>query len=588
MKLHLQNLLEQSIDQLKQQQIIGESVTAPILLERTKDKNHGDFASNIALILAKPANKNPRELAALITQHLPTSAYVKQVEIAGPGFINFYLTESALTDVVKTILTQKQQYGRSQWAQGKKVHIEFVSSNPTGPLHVGHGRGASYGSAVSDLLAAIGYQVHREYYVNDAGRQMHILATSVWLRYLELCGATFPFPRNGYKGQYVFDIAQRLFDKEQQNLNHPISAVFQDVPADENDQGEGDKEAHIDALIVNAQTLLGPSPYQSIFNLALQLILEDIRQDLQEYGVNYEEWFSEQALLTHGAVDHAVTKLTELGFTYEQDGAIWFRATQFGDDKDRVLIRNDGRSTYFASDVAYHLNKVERGYELIINVLGADHHGYVPRLRAAMAALGKGDQEFIVPIVQFATLYRGDEKVQMSTRSGEFVTLRELREEIGKDAARYFYIARKAEQHMDFDLELAKSTSSDNPVYYIQYAHARICSVLRQAEEKNYHYDEATGLNHLTLLTSNYEIDLLNLLMAYPDIVHNAATRLEPHVLANYLRDLAYSLHTYYNAEQFLVEDVALRQARLCLIKAVQCVIKNGLTLLNVSAPERM
>lgn len=588
MKQHLQELITQSVNQLKQQKILDDALAVNIVLERTKDKAHGDFASNIAMMLAKPAQLKPRELAEKIVAHLPSSEFVIKVEIAGPGFINFYLTDAALYAVVKTVLAQKEKYGRSQWAQNKRVHVEFVSSNPTGPLHVGHGRGASYGSVISDLLEAIGYQVHREYYVNDAGRQMHILATSVWLRYLELNGETFPFPSNGYRGEYVFEIARNLQLKMGNSLKYAATEVFADVPADENEKGEGDKEAHIDALIVNAQKLLGKENYQRVFDLALSIILDDIREDLHEYGVDYQEWFSEQKLLDNGAMQHAVEKLKSLGFTYEKEGAIWFRATEFGDDKDRVLIRQDGRSTYFASDVAYHLNKVERNFDLIIDVLGADHHGYVPRVRAAMKALGKGDQEFVVPIVQFATLYRGDEKVQMSTRSGEFVTLRELREEIGKDAARFFYIMRKAEQHMDFDLELAKSTSSDNPVYYIQYAHARICSVFRQAAEKQFQYDESKGLMHLDLLTNDYENALLNDLTRYPEVVHAAASHLEPHVLANYLRDLANDLHTYYNAEQFLVADENLRQARLVLITAVKQVLANGLGLLTVSAPEKM
>jgi len=588
MKQHLQELITQSVNQLKQQKILDDALAVNIVLERTKDKAHGDFASNIAMMLAKPAQLKPRELAEKIVAHLPTSEFVTKIEIAGPGFINFYLTDTALYAVVKTVLAQKEKYGRSQWAQNKRVHVEFVSSNPTGPLHVGHGRGASYGSVISDLLEAIGYQVHREYYVNDAGRQMHILATSVWLRYLELNGETFPFPSNGYRGEYVFEIARNLQLKMGNSLKYAATEVFADVPADENEKGEGDKEAHIDALIVNAQKLLGKENYQLVFGLALSIILDDIREDLHEYGVDYQEWFSEQKLLDNGAMQHAVEKLKSLGFTYEKEGAIWFRATEFGDDKDRVLIRQDGRSTYFASDVAYHLNKVERNFDLIIDVLGADHHGYVPRVRAAMKALGKGSQEFVVPIVQFATLYRGDEKVQMSTRSGEFVTLRELREEIGKDAARFFYIMRKAEQHMDFDLELAKSTSSDNPVYYIQYAHARICSVFRQAAEKQFQYDESKGLMHLDLLTNDYENALLNDLTRYPEVVHVAASQLEPHVLANYLRDLANDLHTYYNAEQFLVADENLRQARLVLIAAVKQVLANGLGLLTVSAPEKM
>lgn len=586
MKQKLKQLIEETLTQLNASGTLTVPSDRQVVVDHTKDKAHGDFACNVAMMLAKPAQKKPREIAELIVAHFPKNELIEKIDIAGPGFINFYLTDAALHSIVKIIHEQKEKFGRSDFAKGKKVHIEFVSSNPTGPLHVGHGRGASYGSAVSDLLEAIGYDVHREYYINDAGRQMHILATSVWLRYLELQGQVFPFPKNAYKGQYVLDIAKVLIEKGGQAFVHPIADVFLNVPADEGEEG-GDKETHIDALIVNAQTLLKDT-YQTVFQLALNTILDDIKQDLHEFCVDYQEWFSEQKLLDSGAVDHAVSQLKTLGFTYEKDGATWFRATDFGDDKDRVLIRADGRTTYFTSDVAYHVNKVERGFDLIINVLGADHHGYVPRVRAAMRALGKSDKEFIVPMVQFATLYRGDEKVQMSTRSGDFVTLRELREEIGKDAARFFYIMRKAEHHMDFDLELAKSTSSDNPVYYVQYAHARICSVLRQAKEKGFSYDSALGLTHIALLTSQHEMIILNELMRYPDIIHAAAIHYEPHVLTNYLKDLASQLHTYYNATPFLVDEENVRCARLCLIEAVKQVLVNGLALLSVSAPEKM
>jgi arginyl-tRNA synthetase len=586
MKEKIQPLLQQSLDALKQQGELPEDAQPVIKLDHCKDPAHGDFATNVAMMLAKPAKKNPRQLAELIIANLPKDALLDKVEIAGPGFINFFLAGVAQSAVISTVLTEGEAYGRSDVGKGEKVLVEFVSANPTGPLHVGHGRGAAFGAAVSDLLEAVGYQVDREYYVNDAGRQMNILAASIWLRYLALNGAKFAFPKNAYKGDYVIDIAKALQAQEGETLVRSVEQVFDNVPPDEGED-DGDKEAHIDALIVNARQLLGDQ-YDAVFQIGLQTVLDDIREDLSQFGVDFQHWFSEQTLMDEGAIQHALDRLKELGFTYEENGAVWFKSMEFGDDKNRVLQRKDGRTTYFASDVAYHLNKMERGYTMLVDVFGADHHGYVTRVRAGMRALGCSDDHFIVPIVQFAVLYRGGEKVQMSTRSGSFVTLRELREDIGTDAARFFYVTRKVEQHMDFDLDLAKSKTNENPVYYIQYAHARICSVLRQLAEKGYEYDKAQGLQSLSLLSTQHEKDVLTMLARYPEVLKNAATKFEPHLLANYLRALAHDFHVYYNAEQFIVDDAALRNARLCLVKATKQVLQNGLRLLNVSMPERM
>jgi arginyl-tRNA synthetase len=556
------------------------------MIERTRNKEHGDFACNVALMLAKQAGKPPRDLAQLIISALPENEQIAKAEIAGPGFINFYLVEGAAQSIVQTIIEQGKNFGRSDIGKGKKILMEFVSANPTGPLHVGHGRGAAFGASMSDLLELVGYQVDREYYVNDAGRQMNILAASVWLRYLSLCGEEFAFPSNAYKGDYVIAIAQQLKDQYQEQFKFSAAEVFAAV-ANLEDNEEG-KDAYIDALIAKAQELLGEENYQTVFNLGLDEIVKDIREDLLEYGLEYQQWFSEKQLMDNGAIDHSLERLKELGYAYEQEGAIWFKSTEFGDDKDRVLVRKDGRTTYFASDVAYHLNKIERGYDLIIDVLGADHHGYVPRVRAAMRALGVSDKNFIVPLVQFAALYRGGEKVQMSTRSGSFVTLRELREEIGNDAARFYYVMRKVEQHMDFDLDLATSKSNENPVFYIQYAHARICSVFRQAEEKGMTYDQAAGLASLSLLTNEHEQALFKLLAKYPEVILSAANNYEPHAIITYLRELANAFHTYYNAEKALVDEANLRNARLVLMVAVRQVLANALDLLGVSAPERM
>lgn len=555
-------------------------------VDRTRAKEHGDFACNIALGLAKAAGVKPRALAERIVAALSPSERVARIEVAGPGFINFYLRPDALHDVVSSILSEGSSYGRGTVGAGRRVQVEFVSANPTGPLHVGHGRGAAYGATVANLLGAVGFKVHREYYVNDAGRQMDILATSVWLRYLERCGETFQFPSNGYKGEYVYDIAETLRQKRGDAYRQPSSMVFQGIPADE-PQG-GDKEKHIDALIDRAKQLLGSQRYGEVFDLGLQVILDDIRQDLEEFGVVYDQWFSERSLTQNGLVDRAIERLKQSGHVYTREGALWFRSTDYGDEKDRVIVRENGQKTYFASDIAYHMDKFDRNFDRVIDVWGADHHGYVPRIKAALAALGDDPAKLDVLLVQFAILYRGGERVQMSTRSGEFVTLRELRREVGNDAARFFYVLRKCEQHMDFDLDLAKSESADNPVYYVQYAHARVCSVFKQMREKSIAHDRQNGSRHLSRLSEEHETALIGRLARYPEVVETAAIAHEPHQLAHFLREVAYEFHTYYNSHTFLVEEPNLRDARLNLIEATRQVIANGLGLLGVSAPESM
>jgi len=583
LKEQLSQLLAAAINALITNETLAAGTPTQAQVTDARDKTHGDFASNICMVLAKKAGKNPRELAQLLIDNLPEHADLEKVEIAGPGFINFFVKQSTSQSIVKTILEQKENWGKSNIGAGKKIQVEFVSANPTGPLHVGHGRGAAYGATVADLLAAVGYNVHREYYVNDAGRQMDILATSVWLRYLHQCGEDIVFPSNGYKGDYVFDIASTAFQENGDKFLHPAAAVFANVHPDE---PEGDKEKHIDDLIGAAKKLLGEKNYSVIFDLALNTLIDDIRQDLEAFGIHYDTWFSEKSLSNH--VEGALEKLQNSGFLYEKEGAVWFKSTQFGDEKDRVVKRNNGQTTYFASDIAYHLNKFERGFEQVIDIWGADHHGYVPRVKAALSALGKKPEALDVLLVQFAILYQGGKRLQMSTRSGEFVTLKELREEVGADAARFFYVMRKAEQHMDFDMDLAKSESSDNPVYYVQYAHARICSVLRQLKEKELIFDKDNGLENLNQLTESHEQALIKKLSQFADVIKSAATKHEPHQLTYYLRELANDFHTYYNAHQFLVEDNAIRNARLCLIKATQQTLLNGLSLVGVTAPETM
>ncbi|MCG8427970.1 MAG: arginine--tRNA ligase [Chromatiales bacterium] len=586
MKIQIQQLITQALEQIASDGVITpEQIPVPII-DRTRDNRHGDFACNVAMVLAKAARSKPRDLAEKIVAALPESELITQVEIAGPGFINFYLAESAYHALVPQIIKQGHDFGRSESGKGKRVQVEFVSANPTGPLHVGHGRGAAYGAVVADLLEAMGFEVHREYYVNDAGRQMDILATSVWLRYLELCDENLTFPVNGYKGDYVWDIAATLHREHGEVYKQKAEEVFADIPADE--PAGGDKEKHIDGLIVRAKQLLGDNRYRFVFELGLNTILDDIRDDLSLFGVNYEEWYSERSLTESGAVNRAIERLRNAGHLYEQNGALWFRSTEFGDEKDRVVVRDNGQTTYFASDIAYHMDKLERGFDRVIDVWGADHHGYVPRVKAALTALGDDASRLDVLLVQFAVLYRGGEKVQMSTRSGEFVTLRELRKEVGSDAARFFYVMRKCEQHMDFDLDLAKSQSNENPAYYVQYAHARVCSVLAQAAEKGIDVEISDGMSNLERLTEEHEQSLLKTLARYPEVLESSAMNEEPHQLTHYVRELANEFHTYYNAHLFLVDDVALRDARIKLILAVRQVLRNGLNLLGVSAPERM
>ena len=586
MKKKLEELILQAIESLKAEGVLDIETIPQITIDRTRDASHGDFASNLALLLAKPVKSNPRELAARIIAALPAHDAVTKVELAGPGFINFFINPNTQYQVVSQIYAQGLEYGLSKVGAGKKVQVEFVSANPTGPLHVGHGRGAAYGSAVADLLQAVGFDVCREYYVNDAGRQMDILATSVWLRYLEECGEEVVFPSNGYRGGYVRDIARDIYLNAGNDYRRPIDLVFENITPDE-PQG-GDKDLHIDALIQRAKTLLGALQYRDFFQIGLDSILDDIKVDLKEFGVEYQEWFSERHLMDDGSVEKALARLREKDHLYERDGAIWFASSQLGDEKDRVVVRENGQYTYFASDIAYHMNKLDRGFDQIIDIWGADHHGYVPRVRAAIQALGADESKLKVLLVQFAVLYRGEERVQMSTRSGEFVTLRQLRDEVGKDAARFFYVMRRSEQHMDFDLKLATSKSNENPVFYVQYAHARVCSVLRQLDEKSLERNVEQGMEHLNKLTEEHENALLVSLARYPEVLEKAALQYEPHQLVLYLRELSHEFHTYYNAHQFLVEDACIRDARLNLICAVRQVLANGLGILNINTPESM
>jgi arginyl-tRNA synthetase len=548
-------------------------------IERTRDPSHGDFASNVAMRLAKPAHRPPRELAEKIVARIGNSEDIEGIDVAGPGFINFRLSPAVLHREIAAILDRGTEYGRESPRTAPRILLEFVSANPTGPLHVGHGRHAAFGATLGNLLEAAGYPVFREYYVNDAGRQMDILGVSVWLRWLETQGTQVEFPEAGYRGAYIRDIAKAI-DTTGVPVPDP-SSITADIPHD-------DAETEIGALIRRARKLLGDDSFERIRQQALESIREDIEQDLAEFGVTFDSWYSEQSLTTTGRIDAALAILEERGMLYEKDGATWFRAMDFGDEKDRVVVRESGASTYFASDIAYHFDKRERGFDLLIDILGADHHGYVARVRAGLAAMGYEADDLEVDLVQFVALYRSGKRVQMSTRSGKFDTLRQLREEVGNDAARFFYVSRSNEAHLDFDLDVAKSESSDNPVYYIQYAHARIVSVFRQLAERGLSWDEQGGRAGLTLLSEPQEVALVAALTRFPEIVELAAANRAPQHLVHFLRDLANDFHTYYNAHAFIVDDAALRDARLTLISAARVVIANGLAILGVTAPETM
>ncbi len=591
MREHLQELIEQSLLVLQREEQLPRDTAIDVEIERTRHESHGEFACNVALKLAKPMKRNPREIAEAIVERIPESRHVEKIELAGPGFINFFITRASMQSVVSTVLKQAEKFGRNNDGEGRSITVEFVSANPTGPLHVGHGRGAAYGSSLSNILVANGYDVQREYYINDAGRQMDILATSVWLRYLELCGEQLRFPDNAYRGDYIYDIAREVRQHHGDDLRFQSSEVLDDLPDDESEGG--DKEQYIDAMINRCKSLLGEERYEICFGVALKVMVDDIRDDLSGFNVLFDQWFSEKQLATGGDIDHVLEQLEADGWIYTHEGAKWFKASELGDEKDRVVVREDGRTTYFTSDIAYMLNKVERGFDRAIYVFGADHHGYIARLKAAARALSR-DPEFLeIPLIQFATLLRGGEKVPMGTRSGDFVSLRQLREEVGTDAARFFYVMRSHDQHVDFDLELAKSQSNDNPVYYVQYAHARICRMARKLEQAGRSHNEAIGSAALDRLTADTEMSLLQNLTRFPEAVATAGRNRTPHVISYYLRELAQSFSTFYHDEENVgriieIEDDDLRNARMNLCLAVKQVLRNGLALIGVSAPESM
>ena len=582
MRTQLDNLLKAAVAKLAERPGREGIAAFDPRIERTKDARHGDFTTNIAMQGAKSLGTPPRTLAAELIECVPESPLLAKVEIAGPGFVNFTMAPSAYRDELRRIVRDGEQYGRSTIGTGTRVLVEYVSANPTGPLHVGHGRGAAYGATLANVLRAAGYDVEQEYYINDAGRQMDILAASVWIRYAQLCGHDAAFPPNAYQGGYIREIAEGLRREQGDALLGDPQPVL-DVLASSDEDGE----RRLDRVIETIRRSAGPNGFRAALDAALDSVLGDIRDDLAEFGVVYDRWFSERSLTDSGAVDRAIERLEASGALYEKEGAKWFRSTDFGDDKDRVVVRENGARTYFASDVAYHLDKRERRYDLLLNVLGADHHGYVARVRAALAALDARPESLEVRLVQFVVLYRGAEKAQMSTRSGEYVTLRELRNEVGNDAARFFYVSRSNEQHLEFDLELAKSQSNDNPVYYVQYAHARVESMLRRLADEGHALPQVETID-LDSLVEPEEQTLIAALSRYPEVVELAAEHRAPQHIVHYVREVAASFHTSYNAHRVLVEDAALRDARVALALAARQVIRNALGLLGVAAPSSM
>ena len=581
MRDQIKQWLNTSLSQLQADGVLSHYDTPQVSLARQRE--HGDYSSNIALMLAANTHLSPRALAEQIVAKLPHSDSLAKVQIAGPGFINFYLKKQAYSDVVLDIIQQSQNYGRAAAGSRGRALLEFVSANPTGPLHIGHGRGAVFGTALANLLQAVGYQVEREYYVNDCGRQMEVLALSVWLRYLELCGSKkdVEFPAKAYQGDYVWDMAAQLHrthnDRFSSNPRQPLLAEA---------SSDAVLEQHLDTLIKYMKETLGTLLYSTVYVESLNIMLSTIKKELKLFGVQYDHWFHESVLAAKDKIDEVISRLETAGTLYEKDGARWFRSTDFGDEKDRVLVRANGQATYFASDIAYHLNKYQRGYALIINIWGADHHGYLARLVAAMKALGQDTNKLHTLLVQFVNLYKEGQKTAMSTRGGQFIPLATLRKEVGREAMFLFYLMRKHAQHIDFDVAVAKSQTSDNPMYYLQYAYARICSVFKLMGKQGYQYP--TQPTELNVLTESEELNLMKSLSHYPQVLAAAADAKEPYLLLEYLKELATYFHSYYNNHRFLVDDNQLRDARLSLIMAVRCVLLNGLTILGISAPEQM
>jgi len=553
-KNRLTALVKDAVDTCVAEGLLEPGNFPPVEMEMTKDTAHGDYASNFAMIMASTARKNPRKIAEMITGHLRDEGHLlEKSEIAGPGFINFFVRENVWAELLHDIENRGDRYGSADAGQGKKVQVEFVSANPTGPLHIGHARGAVVGDVIANILAMSGYAISREYYINDAGNQMNNLGKSVWYRCQELLGKSVEFPDACYQGDYIRDIARELLKKEGDSCLAK------------------DEEQNI----------------RFFTDYAAGIILEDIKKDLKNFGIVFDQYFSERVLYVEDGVAKLLADLEKQGFIYRDEETLWFKTTDFGDDKDRVVVRKNGEPTYFAADIAYHKNKFERGFDTVIDIWGADHHGYIPRMHAGIQALGHSRDALRVVLVQLVNLLRDGKPVAMSTRSGEFVTMKEVVDEVGRDAARYNFLMRRSDSHLDFDLELAKKQSNENPVFYVQYAHARICSIVRMARERGM---EMPAFNDVDpqLLRIPEEIALIKALIRFPEIVEGSARTLEPHRITFYLNDLAGLFHSYYNKYKVISDDEALSRARLFLVRCIQIVLNNALTLLGVSAPEKM
>ena len=552
----LRELIRDAVLELADERGIKIEGSVEVEVERPKREEHGDWATNIALQYSKVFGEKPRDLAMGIVNKLGSNPYIEKAEVAGPGFINFTLSRKWISELLINVIKDGPDFGRVNVGKGRKVQVEFVSANPTGPLHVGHGRGAAVGDVCANILAFAGWDVQREYYINDAGLQIDLLGKSTQARYFEICGepGKAPFPEDGYKGAYIYELAQQILDEEGNR--------FLEIPPEES------------------------LPYFKDY--ACRVILEGIKKDLADFGVNFDMWFSEKSLYEGDLLQRTLETLKSNGYAYEADGATWFKATAFSDDKDRVLIRSNGAPTYFMSDIMYHKNKFDRGFDMVIDVWGADHHGYIPRMKAAVQALGRSPEDLQVLLIQFVNLLRGGKQVSMSTRSGEFVTLREVMEEVGVDAARYFFVMRRSDSHLDFDLDLAKSSTNENPVFYVQYAHARIHSIFREAKSRGVSMPENLESVDFSLLSSQEEVSLIRKIGSFPEEMAKAAEELAPHRVTFYLYDISSAFHSFYNAHRVLGVEPELEKARLCLVEACRVVIANSLKLLGVSAPEKM
>jgi arginyl-tRNA synthetase len=555
MKEILLDLVRQGLESCFADGSLASGEIPDIIIEKPAHEEHGDFATNVAMLMARSEKKAPRAIAEILVSHMERNGDIfDRIEIAGPGFINFYIKAGFWQDTLKTVASAGDSYGRSRIGAGKKVQVEFVSANPTGPLHIGHGRGAATGDAIASVLAAAGFDVFREYYINDAGNQMFTLGKSIYLRYLELFGRTVEFPDNCYQGDYIKDIARDAITK------------FADKYT-----GINETEA---------------VPFFAKFGG--DIILNGIDADLKDFGITFDNWYSEQSLFDEGKVDKALEKMKKKGLVYEHEGALWFRTTDFGDDKDRVVVRSNGATTYFASDIAYHFEKFDRGFDWVIDVWGADHHGYVPRLKGVVKGHDRDPEDLKIVLVQLVALLRDGVPVAMSTRSGKFVTLKEVVDEVGRDAARFFFLMRRSDSQLDFDLELAKRQSTDNPVYYVQYAHARICSIFENAQEKGLTLPSDMDSIPLEKLSTSEEMTIIRKINSFPEIVEGSALNFEPHRITYYLQELAGQFHSFYNKNRVIGEDTGLSTARLFLLKCIGQTLKNALAILGISAPERM